>query len=256
MKTLLYLFYRDLIGFKREFFSKLFDTSFLLLTNLIVFGYFLPQTGVGNTFGAFMLVSAISVFGFFDLVGRVGSFIGDMEGDKTISYQLTLPLPSYMVFLHIAGCWAMRSALISFFIIPIGKLILMENFTLGNISIVKLIPMFITVNLFHGIFGLWLASILKKVGQLSYIWIRVVNPLVMFGGYFYAWHTIYDYSETSAYFMLINPLLYAMEGMRDAILGGNHFLPYPLCLIALWIFSTFFGWNAVRRLQKRLDCVR
>lgn len=255
MSIFFQLFRRDLIAFKREFLSKLFDTAFLLFTQLVVFGYFFPAAGVGKSFGAFMLVSAMTSFGFFDLVGKISTLIADIEGEKTISYSLTLPASSSSIFLHIAGCWAMRAAMISFFILPLGKIILLDHFSISQISFLKLIPMFITINFFYGVFGLWLTSLLKRGGQLSLIWIRVINPLVMFGGYFYNWRTVYDFSPTAATIMLINPLLYAMEGMRSAILGGRDTLPYLLSLVILWIFSLFFGWQAVRKLKKRMDCV-
>jgi ABC-type polysaccharide/polyol phosphate export permease len=255
MHILLQLLKRDLLSFKKEFFSRLSDTAFLIVTNLIVFGYFMSHSGLGRDYGAFMLVTAIASYGFFNLVGHISTFIQDIEGDRTISYTLTLPVPYYIVFIHQALCWALRAAFITIFIFPLGKLILWDRFDMSQISYLKLIPMFFTVNFFYGIFGLWLSSLLKQAGQLSLLWIRVINPLVMFGGFFYTWQQVHEAFPKIAPFLLINPILYALEGLRSTILGSQGYLPSSLCFAVLWIFTIIFGLHAIRRLKKRLDCV-
>ena len=59
----------------------------------------------------------------------------------------------------------------------------------------------------------------------------------------------------SGYLHLVNPLLYVMEGMRAATLGQEGYLPFWFSLAGLTIFTVGFAWDAIRRLQKRLDCV-
>ncbi len=247
---------RDLISYKRGFLGKLFDTAFLLFTNLVVFGYFMSQYGLGGSYGPFILIGAIATFGFFDVVGKVYELISDIEGERKISYTLTLPISSRMVFIYIAIYWAINSALITLPLFFVGKLILFEQFDLAKISLVRLIPMFITINLFYGFFSLWLSSILKNLGEVAALWIRVVNPLWMFGAYFYAWSAIYALSPMVAWIDLINPLVYVVEGMRAASLGQEGFIPFWICFCALWIFILIFSSSGIRRLQKRLDCVR
>ena len=256
LSVILQLLRRDLQRYRREFWKKLFDTALLLFTNLVVFGYVMPQYGLNQNYGSFMLISAIASFGFFDTVGKVSNLISDIEGDRTISYTLTLPIPSYYAFLHIGIYWAINSLLISLFLFPIGKLILFDQFDLSKISLARLIPMYITMNLFYGFFSLWLTSMLKNIGDLGSLWVRVINPLIMFGAYFYSWQSIYALSHEIAYFNLINPLVYIMEGMRAAALGQEGFLSFWICLPATWIFIFACAWHGTYRLSKRLDCVR
>lgn len=255
LSVVIQLLRRDLLRFKREFFSKLFDTAFLLFTNLVVFGYFMSQYGLTSNYGSFMLISAIASFGFFDTVGKVSSLISDIEGERTISYTLTLPIPSWLTFIYIAIYWAINSALISICLFPLGKLILLQQFDLSAISLPRLIPMFISTNLFYGFFSLWLTSMLKNIADVGILWVRVINPLIMFGAYFYSWYAVCKFSPVVAYIDLLNPLVYVMEGMRAAALGQEGSLSFWICLPLLWVFILGFGWHGIRRLQKRLDCV-
>lgn len=247
---------RDLQRYKREFVSKLLDTASLLFTILIVFGYLMADYGLGGGYGPFMLVSAVASFGFFDIVGKISNLISDIEGDRTISYTLTLPIPSWLVFVYIAVWWAINSILVTIVIFPMGKLILYNSFDLEKINYLRLALIYISANLFYGFFSLWLTSLLKNMGGLGILWVRVINPILMFGAYFYSWYAAYSASPLFAWLDLINPLVYIMEGMRSAALGPAGSLPFWLCLPVLWMFTFGCGWHAIRRLQNRLDCVK
>lgn len=256
INVVLQLLRRDLLRFKRDFWGKMIDTSSLLLTNLIVFGYFMPQLGLQSNYGPFMLISAIASFGFFDTVGKVSSLISDIDGDRTISYTLTLPIPSWLTFVYIGIYWALNSALITIWLFPLGKLVLFNQFHLSQISYWKLIPIYLSLNLFYGFFSLWLTSMLKNISDVGILWVRVINPLIMFGAYFYSWKAVYAFSPLIGYLNLLNPVVYAMEGMHAAALGQEGYLSFWICLPLLWLFTIACAWHGTRRLQQRLDCVK
>lgn len=246
---------RDLLAFKREYLTKLFDTCCLFFTIVIVFCYFMPQEGVREGYASFFLIGAIASFGFVEIVGKVGTLMADLQGDCTLSHTLILPIRTEMVFIYIGLQWALTSALLSIFLFPFGKLLLFNGFDLSLISYPKLIYMFVTINLFFGYFALWLASVIKDVGGLTSLWLRYINPIWMFGAYFYSWQASYALSPVIGAITLINPMVYVMEGMRAATLGQAGYLPYWLCLIMLWGFIGACTWHAINRLKKRLDCV-
>ncbi len=254
-KIFLQLISKDLAQFRRIFAGKLFDTCFLFFTNVAVFGYFMPKLGLSDGYGSFILIGAISSFGLFDTIGQVGEIIFDIEGDRTITFTLSLPLPSYMVFMQLALKWALQCFLLCVPLFLIGKLILWEGFDLGLISLGKLILIFPTVCLFYGIFSLWLVGVITKINSIASLFLRFINPIFMFGGYFFTWQASYELSPIVAYAILINPMIYVMEGMRAACLGQQGYLPFWYCLAALWGFILVLGSHAVRRLRHRLDCV-
>ncbi len=253
--TVFHLIRRDFRVFREEFWGKFIDTSLLLFTTVIIFGYFLPSYGLKADYGPFLLVGVIAGFGFFEVIGKVSVMIADMEGDRTILYTLTLPVPSWCVFVYLAVSWGLISSILSILMFPIGKVLLWNEFELSQIHFFKLILIFIMSNLFFGFFALWLSAILKKMSNLTHLFVRVINPMYSFGGWWYSFETIFKLNPLLGYLHLINPLLYVMEGMRAAVLGQQGYLPFWFSLSCLTGFTLLFAWDAIRRLQRRLDCV-
>lgn len=254
--TVYHLLKRDLRIFKEEFLGKLIDTSLLLFTTVVIFGYFLPAYGLKMDYGPFLLIGVIAGFGFFEVIGKVSVMIADLEGDRTILYTLMLPIPAWLVFVYIAISWAMISSIMSLLMFPLGKILLFSKFDLTKINLFELPLIFIISNLFFGFFALWLVSILKKMSSISHLFVRVINPMYSFGGWWYSWFTIYGISPILGYLHLINPLLYVMEGMRAATLGQKGYIPFWWSLAGLTLFTLVLAFDSIRRLQKRLDCVR
>lgn len=246
---------RDLTSWRKDFWGKLFDTTLMLFTNLSVFAYLMPSYGLRADYGPFYLIGAIASFGFFDVVGKVNLMMADIEGDRTISYLLTLPVPSTYILLYFALWWGVSTALISVLMFPLGKLFLWTQFNLYAISYWRLVLMFFTVCIFYGVFSLWITSIFEKMTNIGHLWVRVLIPLYMFGAFFFPWKVFYNYSAIAGILVLIDPLVFVAEGMRAACLGQAEFLPFFVSFFALWVFIILMGSQAVRRLRRRLDCV-
>ncbi|MBX9923260.1 MAG: ABC transporter permease [Rhabdochlamydiaceae bacterium] len=253
--TICQLIRRDLLIFKEEFWGKFLDTAILLFTVVVVFGYFLPSYGLQSDYGPFLLIGVIAGFGFFEVVGKVSVMIADMEGDRTILYTLTLPIPSVLVFVYIGVSWALISSIISLLLFPLGKVLLWSQFDLSKICFWRFALIFLLSNLFFGFFALWLSSILKTMGSISHLFVRIVNPMYTFGCFMYSWNSVSQISSWIGFAHLLNPLVYIMEGMRSAALGSQGYLPFWFCFLCLAFFTVLAAWDGMRRLQKRLDCV-
>jgi len=145
--------------------------------------------------------------------------------------------------------------LLSVLLFPFGKLLLLKRFDLAAISYIRLIPIYISANLFYGFFAIWLCGILRGISNISTVFMRFINPLWMFGAYFYSWYSVYNFSHAIAYISLINPIVYIMEGMRAAALGQEGYLPYWICMLVIWGFILATATHGIFRLKKRLDCI-
>jgi ABC-2 type transport system permease protein len=258
-RTMLQVFFqllkRDLMIFKREYWSKLFDMAIVFANNVLIFGYFMSGEGLSANYGPFLLIAAIGSFGLIEIVGKVGLFLNDMEGERAISQILIMPIRSEWVFIYMALFWSISSMILAVLLFPIGKLLLWTRFDLTAISYVKLIPIFLTGNLFFGSFALWLSSVIPGMSSLNTLWLRYIVPLWMFGTYFFSWETAYQLNPVIGAILLINPIVYVIEGMRAAALGQAGYLPYWISLLALWGFIFACTAHAIKRLKKILDCV-
>lgn len=249
------LLVRDMRVFKENFWNKFIDMCIMLSTTVVIFSYFLPSYGLKSDYGPFILVGIIASFGLFDVIGKIAQMIMDMEGDKTILYTVSLPLPSWLVFFYTGFSWAFYSAFICLLLFPLGKLLMFSQFDLGKINFIKFLLIFVMSNLFFGFFSLWLSSVIKKMSSISHLFVRVINPMYMFGGYFYSWYSVYALSAVAGSISLLNPLIYVTEGMRAAVLGQEGCLPFWFSFMALMGFTILLAWHAIVRLKRRLDCV-
>lgn len=255
LKCFFELIRREMVVFSKVIVGKYIDSGIMLITGVLVFSYFMGEFGLSKNYGAFILVGSIASFGFFEVVNRVADLIQDLNGDRVICNFLILPLPSTLVFCSIAVGWAISSSLITIFLFPLGKLILFNRFDLSNMSLWRFFLMFFTFNIFYGFFALWIASLVKHMRDLGWLWCRIINPLYMFGCYFFLWSATYAMSPLIGYLHLLNPIVYVMEGARAAILGQEGYLPFYLCEGVLVFLIFIFGWHGIKRLKERLNCI-
>lgn len=246
---------RDLTIFRRRFVGRLIDMSFVFFTNIIAFNYFLAPMGMGPNYGPFIMVGAIAIFGMFDLMGYVAEMVMDLEGGRRITHTLSMPISSTMTFISIGFNWAVTSCILILFLLPLGKLLLWNQFDFSAVSWWRFAIIYPLIHLFFGFFALWISSVFSKSSQMGKIWTRLINPLFMFGGYFFPWASALAVSPLIAKIMLINPFIYITEGLRSAMLGPEGALPFWICPLALMFFCSFFIWHSSKRLKKLLDCV-
>jgi ABC-2 type transport system permease protein len=253
-RCFLALVHKELSLFFKEFFSKLIDVSVILCTWVLVFGYLMTKSGLQTSYGTFILVGALASFGLFETVSRA-TLLAQDAADKKLSNLLILPLRSSLVFVAIGLSWAISTALLAICLLPLGKLLLWNQFDLSKISLWKFILIFSVGNLFYGFFALWVASLVTNLRNTEWLWTRIINPLYMFCGFFYSWQMVWETSHLIGYLHFLNPLLFIVEGTKAAVLGQGEFLSFWLCFFILWGFIAFFTYDALRRFKKRLDYV-
>ena len=246
----------DLIIMKQDILGSILDSVILVGVLIVIFSYIFPAfIGASKYFGSFALAGMLASIPTFTMFAFVAKFIADIEGNNSVSYYLTLPIPSWLVFMKSAVANAIRTALMSIVIIPLGKLILWNRLDLSNIVVIKFVLIFFGLNLFYSLFSVFLFSVPKNMDAIRSIWIRIIFPLWFLGGAEFPWQTIYNLNKPLAYFALLNPLLYPMEGIRAAFFGQKGFISFWLCFVALFLFSLFFIWLGIKRLKKRLDFI-
>jgi ABC-type polysaccharide/polyol phosphate export permease len=219
-----------------------------------VFEYIMPQMGLASH-GVFIAASVAASWGFFEVTENVSKFVADLEGNRSISYYLTLPIPQWMIFLRQAVTNALQAFFIALLFLPMGKILLWNSFSFAQFSFFKFLIIFPLIHLFYGSFSLLLATHIESLEKIGNVWIRIVYPLWWLGCFQFSWTTLYAISPKIAYINLLNPLVYVMEGARYAILGQEGSLPFWNCVGMLFIFTVVIFFVGVHGLKKRLDCV-
>ncbi len=245
----------ELIVFRRNFKDQMINFGILVVCIAAVFGYIMPSFGLAQDYGSFQLAGLVASGGLFEVFPSVMMLVSDIEGNRTIDYHLTLPLPSWMVLLKKLTYYALTYFILCLSIVPIGKLVLWNQFDLTKITVLPFLLMTAMTSIFSGTLTLWLASRVENITKIDEIYIRFIFPMWFLGGFQFSWSVLYTVSPVLAYLNLLNPVTYAMEGTRASLLGQEGFFSVWLCIGMLGIFSGLCWWRAFVRLKEQLDFV-
>lgn len=256
LSTTYWLLMREFRILRKDLINSLLDCLLIPVTFIIIGGYILPTLGMPADYGSFMVVGAMLMmtWGTCSWLGA-GPLVSDLEGDRSISYELTLPVPSWMIVVKFALGFAIHAMILNIFALPIGKIILLDRFDLSNFSVIKFIPIYISSALMFGFFAVLIALWVENSMRFGRFWCRIGAQLTFFGGTQFSWLAMYKAWPMLGILGLANPLVYGFEGCRAAIMGQEGNLNYWLCLGVVWIWiAIFFVWSKYF-LKKRLDCV-
>lgn len=249
-----YLLYTDLLILKEVVVDKMINLAIWATATTAVMGHIMAAFGLAN-FGPFQLAGVVASAGLFEVFPSVMNLANDFAGDRTIDYQLTLPIPAWLVLLKIICYNAINSMILTIMVIPIGKLVLWNQFDLTGISIFKIICMIVVLSIFYATLTLWLAGKVTNLAKIGNVWMRFIFPFWFLGGFQFSWDALHKVFPTLAYFNLFNPMTYAMEGSRAALLGQNGYFNFWLCICALLVVTMLCFYNSYHALKRHLDFV-
>lgn len=115
----------DFAIFKKECINKVINVVIITMTQIVVTVYILPYFGLAADFGAFMIGGFVAAYPLWEAYPVVANLIGDIEGEKRLTYELLLPVPSYLIFFKMMLSFTFQSIVSSFLIIPISKFLLL-----------------------------------------------------------------------------------------------------------------------------------
>lgn len=248
------LLQRDLTVFLSKAQDSYINTLCWVILSLFVYQFIMPELGCTYA-GDFLLVSCVISKAFFGVMEGVTAVVADLDGDKTITYDMTLPISHTLLFIKIAISHAIQALLLSLVIIPIGKLLLWNYLTFPYFCFYKFLIIIFISSFFAGFFSLFMIGITKSILEIEDAWSSIIFPLFCLGGFQFTWKAMHQISPIISYINLLNPVVYMFEGMRAATLDPSLSLPFWLCCIALIFFSLPMGFIGTYLLKKRLDAI-
>ncbi len=243
----------DLVVFKDLFKDKAVDAGIWLILTIVVMGYIMPYFGLQGNFGPFQLGGVIASVGLFELYGNVVGLVSDFEGDRTLNYTLTLPIPSWIALASKATYFAIISLLLALVMFPLGKLTLWNQFSLSGVSYVQFFLALNACSIFYGCFTLCAASFISSMTKLGSVWARFIFPMWFMGGFQFSWLSLLSALPFVAYLSLINPMIYITEITRASMLGQTGYINFWICLAAILFFSLVSFMVGIYNLKQRLD---
>ena len=253
------LFYRlvvtHLYTVRQQLFDMVLNLYIWAFCSLIIMGYIMQSFGLAADYGSFQLASIIGTVGLFEIYGNVTRNVMDFDGDRNISYYLTLPATPSIIFGSFVCFYTLIGIFLSIMVLPFGKLLLYNTFNVTNISWIKTAIMVVVGNLFFGVFTLVITSHVGTMSKMRNVWSRFIFPLWILGGFQFSWTVVHNLSAPLSYVMLCNPIIYIMEGFRAAILGQNGYISWYICCGMLAFFIIIFWFYMLKRMRHMLDFV-
>jgi ABC-2 type transport system permease protein len=254
-KTFAWLLWKDIRVLYQDLANNVLDAVLLPVGVTFVNGYILPALGMPKDFGIFaslgtvigMLMNSCSTFS--------NDLVMDLDADKSIFYEISLPLPYYLVYVKYALAYSIKAMLVNILILPISVLIMFGTVNFTEVSLLKLLISFLSSSLFFGFFCLMVAIYIKDIVDLNRFWIRWGWQLFYVAGCFFSWMIMYKAVPFFALINLANPIVYNIEALRAAFFGQAGYLPFWLCIAVIWIFTIVFTYFGLRKFKTRLDCI-
>lgn len=247
---------RDIVVYKKRFskyainyiliYPVIFTIAFAYLSPGVYFGS--AATVAGNTLFIGNLLVLLASITFHLMV----PLLNDRQGARFIEYQLILfnPRALLLEMIVFAGIFA-GTLFVPFF--PITKLLLQEVFDTSHTSWVQVVIITYAGAFCLAAYNLLAMCCMTDRKQGIDFWLRCNLPLFAVGGLWAPWYVMNLLNPILGKVILLNPFLYVCEGLRYAIIGGNNYFSFGICLAMLSIFTVLFTLASFWVFKKRMD---
>jgi ABC-2 type transport system permease protein len=213
---------RDLLVTRREFIIFLVQTLVQPLFYLFVFGKVLATIGAANAgFSVLLLPGIVALTTFITSLQGTAIDLGrDLGFTHEIEDRLLAPIPIALVAIEKVLLATLRGLIAGALVFPLAYWILGSDFQVRTDLLGVLIGLLVLESLLGATLGLLLGSAVPAQ-MLPLIFALVFTPLIFTGCTFYSWASLgaIKWFQVVA---LFNPLTYAAEGMRYAMVPLIH----------------------------------
>ena len=248
---------RDLLVMRREVITFLLQTLIQPLFFLFVFGKVLSTIGTANaSFSTLLLPGVVALTVFLTaLQFPAVDLARDLGVIREIDDRLLAPLPIALVAVEKVLLAALRALIGGVFIFPLAFLVLGSGYQVRADLLGVLIGLMVLTALAGAALGL-LLGVMVPIQMLPLIFALVLTPLIFTGCTFYPWASL-GALKWFQVVTLFNPLTYAAEGMRYAMVPPVHgqalqTLALDWVLLALCASFILCLWGGIKLFHRRV----
>jgi ABC-2 type transport system permease protein len=240
LAALLAIVSRDLLVMRREVIVLLIQTLMQPLFMLFVIGKVFSTIGASNSGFSTLLVPGIVALTVLvtALQGPSVDLARDLSFTREIDDRLLAPLPTLLVAVEKLGLATLRALISGLLVFPLAALVLGSAFQVRSDRLGLAIALIVLVALVGAALGLLLA-VVAPIQLLPVIFALVFTPLIFTGCTLYSWASL----GSIRWFQIVtlfNPLTYAAEGLRYALIPSVHGQALPTLALG-WVFLVLGG---------------
>ncbi len=245
---------RHLLVFFNDYRNTLIDSlSWPLLTALIN-GYIAPTMGLPTWYAGFMIVGSAVALSYYVVFNLAYELTNDIDSVRKIDFEMCLPVRPQLIVFKTSVLAAMRAFLMTAPLPFLCKPVLWNSFDLSALSLPKYLLAFALACLMFGFFMMAVGGGVKSKDVMHFR-VRVVDVVFFSGCFIFPWAKYFEASEKLGYFILLNPMTYAMEGIRASVVLHQGHLNYWVCCAVMLACCAVAYLFALRTWRRRLDYV-
>ncbi len=175
--------------------------------------------------------------------------IAEFQFTREIEDRLLAPIEIYWLAIEKVVFGAMQALLAGLVVIPSAWLLLRPGVELNMRSPLSFVSVTLLVALFSACGGLALGCSINQT-HIGLMFSMVLTPMIFFGCAYYPWSALNHFPILQK-IVLVNPLVYASEGLRGTLVPQFPHLSMPVVLIALTFFDALLLTAGLRQFHRK-----
>jgi ABC-2 type transport system permease protein len=250
-KTFFALLGRDAHVARRNFVPLVLQTFLQPMMFVFIFGRVMVSSGyMPAAYKSLLLPGIMAISMVFTGVWAVAMpLIGEFQFTREIEDRLLAPIENSWLAIEKVIFGTMQALLAGLVVIPCAWLLLRPGVELNLHSPVKFACVTLLVALFSSCGGLALGCSVEQT-HIGLMFSMVLTPMIFFGCTYYPWSALAHFPILQK-LVLMNPLVYASEGLRGTLVPQFPHLPMLAVLLGLAFFDLLFLGLGLRQFHRK-----
>jgi len=249
-KTFLALLGRDAHVARRNFVQLLLQTFLQPMMFVFIFGRVMVSSGyMPATYKSLLLPGIMAMSMIFTGVWAVAMpLIAEFQFTHEIEDRLLAPIENFWLAIEKVVFGTVQALVAGLAVIPAAWLLL-RPIELNLRSPLTFAGVTLLVALLSASGGLALGCSVSQT-QIGLMFSMVLTPMIFFGCTYYPWSALANFPVLQKV-VLINPLVYASEGLRGTLVPQFPHLPTIVFLVGLVVFDALFLAIGLRQFSRK-----
>jgi ABC-2 type transport system permease protein len=241
---------RDAHVARRNFIQLLLQTFLQPLMFVFIFGRVMVRSGyMPAAYKSLLLPGIMAISMVFTGVWAVAMpIIAEFQFTREIEDRLLAPMEISWVAIE-KVLWGTIQALIAGLVVIPAAWVILRPIDLNFGTPLIFLCVAVLVAMFSACGGLALGCSINQQ-HIGLMFSMVLTPMIFFGCTYYPWSALNSFPILQKV-VLINPLVYASEGLRGTLVPQSPHLSTVAVLIALAVFDTLFLIAGLRQFWKK-----
>lgn len=249
--TFLALLARDAHVARRNFVPLLLQTFLQPMMFVFIFGRVMVSSGyMPAAYKSLLLPGIMAISMVFTGVWAVAMpLIGEFQFTREIEDRLLAPMEIAWLAIEKVCFGTIQAIVAGLTVIPAAWLLLRPGVELSVRSPLEFAGVTLLVALFSACGGLALGCSVDQA-HIGLMFSMVLTPMIFFGCTYYPWSALGNFPVLQK-LVLVNPLVYASEGLRGTLVPQFPHLSVLLVLVGLIVFDILLLAVGLRRFQQK-----